>query len=294
MALIPQNTTYIQNGTSVDTNKVSNPLGVGVSQAPFCLYNVIPLTANATYVAASQPITPAVPMTLATANAITFLGTYPTVVLDCQRGLSITFAANTTNGTIVTVTGLDDRNVAVSFVAIFNTGTVAATYNLASARVAPFRMKCLSKVTSVTLSADPGVQVSIGTADVIGLPFFCPQAQYVDYIYWNKATLNIFDIATPVFIPGYQFNPVSGAGVVAQPTTATTDARGNIYLPSASDGAKMLSVKFYVYGADSYLQSQLTNTMQTAITQTGITTTTSNPLQMLTRDEVGLQFPGGA
>lgn len=309
MSITPQITSYIQNGTRVDIQKVQMLLGTGVQQPPMCLYNVIPAAPNNTYVAAAQGVLANTPLTLTTANSITFLGQYPVVVLDCQRGLSITFAANTTSNTTVTWTGYDDRNIPVTSTATFNSGTVGGTYPLANGGTVN-QLKCCSMVSSVTFTADPGVQVSIGTGLTIGLPYFCPNRQYIQSLSWNGgwgimtntgtvASVLWNPLQSLIFTTGYQFNPVSGAGAVAPPSATTRDARGFVDLGNATaalnppNGSRLLSVFYYVYGADSYLQAQLTNALPSAITQTGITTTTLNRLQMLAQDEVGLQFPGG-
>ena len=144
-------------------------------------------------------------------------------------------------------------------------------------------------------------------------------------------------LITGGFVPGYQMNPLGATGGPALPGLTSRDARGYIFVPSAgatgnangpvnlaptgtqlygqpafstSDarytatgfaGYNMLSVLFYAYGADSYVQGQLTNGNASAQMQTlifgptnpsigyGSTTPSAQPSQLLAKDEVGLQ-----
>lgn len=317
-SIIPQNTTYLQNGMRWDTNQVSQLYGLGVPQSPMYLYNVIPAAPVDNYVAAAQAWVSANPITLTTANAITYLGNYPVVQLDCQRSLTITIIGGpTTAGTTITVQGWDDRNVAVTSTGTLPTATAAGTYELGVGgnMVTSAQGKCFSMIQSVTLSATPGVNFSIGTGSRIGLPYFAPLANYMRGMSWNGVSLNPYGT---VFVPGFQFNPIAvNPAPLPYPvsvTASTTDARGFVDLNNSGgatlpDGSLLLSVYFYVYGADSYLQAQLTNQVPSAIGQTNIGGYTSpgvpatnpaggnvisyNQFQMLAWDEVGVQYPGG-
>jgi hypothetical protein len=144
-----------------------------------------------------------------------------------------------------------------------------------------------------------------------------PRADYISVLRWNAIT------QTPetVFVPGFQFNPVAtNPAPLLYPsnvTATTTDARGYIdtnTVPGGAvppDGVKMLYVDFYVYGADSFVQAQLTNQNASMIGQTqiggylngnpatpaqdpaGNSIISFNQFQLLAWDEVGAQFPGG-
>lgn len=314
---IPQTTSYVQNGFRVDTNQVQQILGAGVPQPTMCLYNVIPAAAVNNYVAVQQAVQPNVPLTLTAANSITFLGQYPVVELDCQRGLSVTvYTGNTTAATTITVTGYDDRNVAVTATGTLPTATVPGTYPLGvGANITTGTTgKCFSSISSVTCTANPGQQISIGTGLRIGLPYFLPRKSYISNIIWNTA---ILAISSTNIVSGFQFNPIAVSpyplNYPATVTAQTTDARGFVDLSLngvfAPNGQVLLSVYYYVYGADSYLQAQLTNMEPTAIGQTQIGGNTApgviaqdpagnnifsyNQFQMLAWDEVGAQFPGG-
>lgn len=315
LQIFAQNTTYLQNGVSADIQEVENPLGVGVSLPTLFRYDIIPTAPDAAFVSPLQNIVAGTAVPLSVANSSVFLGS--TVVnLDCLRGLTITVAGGaTTAATDIIITGFDNRNVPMTFQAHLANATVAGTTLL---QTLAGDTKTFMKVSSVTFTANPGRQVSIGTSGtVFGLPFFVPLAQYITQLDWNNAVISKFT----TFIPGHQFNPVTIAPLVGQqfntadplaPTALTSDARGTITTPNASDGIKMLSTMFYVYGADSYLQATLLNQTsanqtgnlaqapcQSALQQTKITinppfaSNSINPGQMLEWDEVGIQFPGG-
>lgn len=299
MPTINQNTTPLANGMCWDINEVENPQGgVGVSQPTLFEYNVIPTTIVVDYVAPLQTVLPATPLNLFAAHETNFLGTQ-VITFDCLRVPSITIAVGATGvQTILTIVGYDDRNVSVIGDVTIPVATAAGTYTL-DTFVAGGGVKAYKKIVSCTFTADPGQQVSIGQGDAIGLPFFVPHEQYIKTLMWGNAVVNQFGGA---FVPGYQFNPQTIAPLGNQqfnpldpraPTAVTSDARGYVVLPTASNGARMLSVSFYVYGADSYLQWLLTNGNLSAQTQTQITVAAYNSGQMLDRDEVGLQYPGG-
>ena len=361
MSTINQNTTPLLNGMSWDINEVENAQGgVGVSQPTYFEYNVIPMAINATLIAPAQTVTAGVPLNLTAVNQTTFLG-QQVIRFDCLRVPSITLAgANTANATNLTFVGYDDRNVAVTGTVTIPINTPAGTYSLRNpAGVAggvagsTGGFKTYKKIVSVTSSAAlAGTTLSVGNGDAFGLPFFVPQAAYIKNIIWNNAALS--PLTATIFYPGYQFNPViyapltqnpfsfnplnttnTGLGSIANPSATSTDARGYVVVPNASNGTyppttpfgatKMLTVCFYVYGADSYLQWKLVNETQydinnntnassfplpgsSAIAQTQILAPNPtlytpgvnviglgsyNAGQMLDQDEVGLQFPGG-
>lgn len=171
---------------------------------------------------------------------------------------------------------------------------------------------------------NPFFSVSAGAATPVNIPGYNPS-----YL-------------TGTFVSGYQFNPYGATtvGAPAAPSALTNqDARGYVMVPNVllknntqggangqlvpntNDGMypyyNMLSVLYYVYGADSYVQAQLQaagnlavqnpSTVQRLLLQgtnvpsaqmkTGIlpsnSATTSGAInlgQLLARDEVGLQY----
>ena len=295
---VKQNTTYLQNGVSQDVQKVSNNLqgtaisGNGISIPPFFLYNVVPFTTTTGFVSPAATIIAGAPVTFTAANTVIFNG-IPAVQLDCLRVPTFTTGGAgglSTVATTVTVTGYDNNYIPVTSQKTFADGAIApaTTYVVGS--------KSFYLITSVTFSALPGAAgqgvntVSVDNGSALGLPYFVPNAQYIYYMAWNGALLNPFNNAA--FIPGYQFNPLTGAGSLGLPTATSIDARGIVIPASVPDGTKMLTVMGYQYGADSYLQAMLANNVLSAQIQTQILATTVNEGQLLKYDEIGLQFPG--
>lgn len=278
--LTRQNVTQIQNGISCGIFNVTNPYSLDVFQAPHFTYNEVPIAPSNTYVAASQAITGGTALTLNSANFVTLFGNQQVVRLDCPRVLTFIPAGTTTTAAVITYTGYDARLVAV-------TGTITMPIGTTIAGVVG--LKALKYVTSVTLSANPGFNVSVGiSGTTFGLPVFIPNKQYIYRISWNGALLDTYGAG--VVTTGNQFNSLSSPYITA-PTAASLDARGLVTVPSAADGAQMLSVYGYVYGADSQLYAKMEssdpNEVTAARAQTLIGQGNLKPI-----DEVGYQFPG--
>lgn len=323
--IVPQITSYTQNGFRIDTNNVQQPLGAGVQQPTTCVYTVIPAAAVDNFVVAGTAAALSGSQTLTTANSVSLNGQYPVVVLDCQRSLTVKTTATTTAIQTLTVTGFDDRFVAVTAKFTLPIGTVAGTYELGvgtggGTTAISTTAKCFSYIAGVSLStagATGGGTISIGTGNRIGLPYFVPKSDYLFNLCWNSA---VQAGTGPVFVPGFQFNPVANnPSPLLYPsnvTATTTDARGYVDLNQSTgavlaNGVRMLLASFYVYGADSFVQAQLTNQNASMIGQTGIggylngnpstpakgpdgtNIISFNQFQLLAWDEVGAQFPGG-
>lgn len=246
-----------------------------------------------------------VPVTLVQANSVLLFGKL-VVQLDGLRVPIVTiYGGATTAPSTVEMVGYDNRNVRVISEVMIPVGSVVGSYSLGR--------KAVTKIESVTFSADPGQQVSIGTGaatvamdpgtnpapqlgayEYVGLRFFCPRVEYLrGLLWWAGGKI----AALPNIVPGNQFNPVTPTGYTG-PSATSVDARGLVRLANTTpasvpaDGTRMLSCSYYVYGADSYLQAQLANNDASAIRQTQILNTAINYGQMLEQDMVGLQYPG--
>lgn len=137
----------------------------------------------------------------------------PTTSLE--RAITITSVGNDTTATMQ-LTGIDQYGYLMhANITMANAGVV--TSNKA------FR-GLLSAIPTGTLS---GSNVSIGTADVFGLPFYASQASQL-WGYFN----NLILYGTGTFV----------AGATATPTVTTGDTCGTWAPPSASDGTKRLTM----------------------------------------------------
>lgn len=304
--LVPQTVSYVSNGISSDVCQVQTYFrNQGVSMPPYFQYNVIPNATNTTSVALSQAIQAGTPMTLVSAGAIAFLGNSGVVVLDCFRPLLFTLSGAVGAGNFtVTVRGWDNRNVAVTASKTINTATGTSF----------FIQKSFSLIRDIVWTTTPGVNVSVGIGQQIGLPFYMPLIQYFADTSWNSADFDIyanFNGPTANFISPNDWR-VEYAGDPypnhVLPNATSKDARGIIQLNGAGtgqdpNGTSMFSANLYVYGADSYLQAQLQNNVVSAQKQVGgileltspftpFPMNQSAPPTLVSADEVGWQYPG--
>jgi hypothetical protein len=234
----------------------------------------------------------------------------------------ITFSAPSTAATIVTVVGYDDRNIPV----------IATSGALAIGTESYYMAKAFSKVASVTFTASPGagITAAIGNGQVIGLPYFLGNIQMITSIKYNNITLDptwaVTNNAAPNLAPavlataGFPWRTTGTATPRVPPAANSTDARGLIAVleltaptpPGAAAGAgdvaldafdgavaggvatgNMLSVEYYVYGADSYVDAQLNNNVVSAQALVGGVFGTANSVPALVyADLVGWQYPG--
>lgn len=132
-----------------------------------------------------------------------------------ERCLTVTSAGNDSGATMA-LTGLDQYGYLIhQTVTMANIGAVTTTKG--------FKV-LLSAVPTGTLS---GSNVSIGTSDTIGLPFYASQQSQL-YGYWNNAILYGLGTFT--------------AGVTTTSTALTGDTAGTWTFPNASDGTKRLTL----------------------------------------------------
>jgi hypothetical protein len=213
----------ISPGTSpegINTGAITTGLGpVG----RVSVYSVIPLTIQAANVAASTS-PGATSWTLAAGTGATAktVNGVSCVQLDCPRALRITNGGND-SGVTFTFTGFDQYGVAMSESI---TGSNGSTAN---------GQKAWFSVATESHSSAVSTTVSVGTADIFGLPFACTNASYIQGVQWvgNDRDLGTF-----------------AAAVSTAPATKTTgDVRGT-YAPSASasNGLRALTITQAILG----------------------------------------------
>jgi hypothetical protein len=127
------------------------------------------------------------------------------------------FSVGADTGATATVTGFDSYGY-----------TIRQTMTMAGAGAAVTTTKCYKGIYSVVCAGTlSGSNVSVGFADVIGLPMYAPAAQAI-WGFWN----NLIITGTGTFV----------AGVTSTSSASTGDVNGT-YLPgSAADGTKRLQV----------------------------------------------------
>lgn len=294
---IQQEVSHIVNGISTDIYGVSFPLTSGVTMPQLCVYNLIPPPTVASSV--GYFLTTAFNggvITLNTANtsgsgiliteAISFNGNQ---AIKFANGLenSVWFspASATVTGMNVTITGYDYCGVAVSEVLTINAGSVSGVIQ---------SNKTYWLVTSITFSANPGVNVQIGNGYLFGLPYMLRSFSNVINAWWNNAQID----PTLYMGPANPWRSTAPNMTAHTPDTLTTSARGVIKVPStaAPNGVRLLSTSYYVYGANAQTEAELTNLNQSTLTWVGVQRNASNTAyvapSLTEADLTGLQYPG--
>lgn len=258
LSAIQQTTTYMQNGFAFDVNRVQTPIGEGVSVPPIANYIAVPKAIVANYIAAAQGSTANTAITLSQTYQSTFNGS-AVVVLDCARCATITLAATLGFNATFTITGYDINYKALTCAATIVAGQLTIT------TVSAFLL--VSSVTpSVTIST---TTFTVGTSDRIGLPYYLSNLGDVNTVSYNALfpTIN-----TALVTVGYAWRTTGGVN------STSNDANGIIILPSASDGAKILRIQYYCYGADSQINALLNNQESGAFPNATSTQTINNSI----------------
>lgn len=190
-------------------------------------YNIVPLTKQAANVAALAALTIATAMTLAAGTGATS-GVAPdgsgrtVIVLDVPRAVALTSTANL-SGVNITIVGFDTYGRQITQTRAGPNNTTVNT------------LKAFKSVLSVTPDATNAGTMSVGTADIFGLPFAAIDAGYI-MPKWNNTLAQ--DAGTFV------------AAVTTDPNTAAIgDTRGTYAPSSASDGSKRLVVWHHLTGS---------------------------------------------
>jgi len=187
--------------------------GAGVPLVEMVSYDVVPVALSATAVSASQAVAGAGNLTINGASASGGVATF-----DVPRAVSIVAGGGDTTQT-ATVFGYDANNQPMTELIAFNAGTTVSG------------QKAFRRVTRVAISAATANNVSVGSTDILGLPFRVTSRNYL-ITAWDGA-----QVTTGTF----------AAGDVTSPATTTTDdVRGTFLPPSAANGTRRLTVYIYV------------------------------------------------
>lgn len=187
-----------------------NGLEPGVPLTPFFVYDVVPVALSATAVCAAQPVGGAVNLTINGASAAGGVAT-----LDVPRAVSVVSSNAGDTTQTATVFGFDVYNQPMSETIAFN-GTTTVN-----------GQKAFARVTRVAASAALAGNASVGSTDILGLPYRIVTRGAIQ-TFWDTAF-----VTTGTF----------AAADLTSPATATTDdVRGTFLPPSATNGTRRLVV----------------------------------------------------
>ncbi len=222
-----QDDLYLGSGFTLGQTSSKNPtLNQGAGpMGRVAFRNIVPLTKQINNIAIAQHTVAATALTLTTGTGIT-AGTAPdgtaVKILDCARCLSFTSDADMHLVTL-TIVGYDEY-----------WQPMTATRVLPASATVNNTLKAFYAVASITANATDGVNsVSVGTADIFGLPFAVPDAGYLTRVGWNNTLAQ--DAGT--FVAAVQTLPS---------TAALGDVRGTYAPSSAADGSKRLVIGMHL------------------------------------------------
>jgi len=213
--------THFSDGVRVGANFDNNGTASlpGAATSPIYVYSIVPATMATNNISTAQAV--------AGAGNLTITGTLATggvATLDVPRIVRITSSSASDTVETATVYGTDVYGISMSELITF--GGAATVSGL----------KSFKTVTRVAISAALVGNASVGTGDVFGLPYVATTRNSVLTAY-NGAF-----VTTGTFVAAVTTSPA---------TTATGDVRGTYAVPSASDGAKILTLWIYVANADT-------------------------------------------
>lgn len=294
--VFPSQLTYVRNGMSTDCSKGGTqfPLQVGVPIQNNYLFKVIPASFSTTcvsaandYQAGGQPLNQlntgsgnnVISVALNNKNLPNIAIPATGILLDCERCISLTVYNGSSIRTFTAyIEGFDYRGKALSFSVEFAGSMTTAVI-----------LQPISIVTSVRFSNDfdangsgTGQQMSIGNSDVIGLPYYLADNDYVFNTTWAGAAL-----ARSTVTPGHNWRE---DGEIEFP------ARGYVVLPSNANGTSLLTCGYYVPGADYELNQEINIANQSSLKIAQIKKSTGplaeNIIPYLTQyDLTGLIYP---
>lgn len=219
----------------------------GVPLSPVRQYKIFPLAASTSNLATSQDPSGAVALTAGTGVTkttlviggnsvavydITAQGTSAITTSDVpdkvQRSVTVTGAGTTAFN--VTVTGYDMyyQPVACTFQGPATGLTQTNESN-----------KTFSYISTVSVSADPGVNITVGTGDTFGFPVKVAAFDHFTDFYWNNTPINAFT----GFSPADDTSPT---------TNFTGDVRGSYKLQSTfSNGTTALAAYIAIFNPNN-------------------------------------------
>lgn len=229
-------------------------------------------------------------------EVITYNGIFPTILLDCERCLSISFfefnggdyfSAATSNTATVTVQCLDYRQIQQTFVQTIASGTTGIDI---------IGGNPTSLVQSVSFNVNPfsgysgagTPYICVGNSTVIGLPYYLDSVANVNSANWyslpgadsaisgdaNSGIPNLSIAATGFncvwqwtgIISGNEWrqNITSSSTLSGLSSLALIACRGSVNLTAADsasyiDGQHLLVMNYFVSGSDSEINANLQN-----------------------------------
>lgn len=234
---------YLGAAPTLITSDNNGGVGVGPCGSHY-IFDVVPAAVSAVSIAAAQTTAGAATLTLAAAGtggttSVTRSDGTTVLQLDTPRTISLTSAANISAVTFL-VAGFDFYGQAMSELI---TGPNANTVN---------GKKAFFEVASITTSGAVGTNTSVGTSNILGVPFVIPQVGYIGSLSWNAAL-------------GDDTGTFVAADATTPATTTTGDVRGT-YLPStATDGTKRLVLQ--ILFTQAQLNQNATRVLTLGVTQ---------------------------
>lgn len=213
--------THFSDGVRAGRNFENNGTATqpGVYMSPVFVFDIVPSALAATAVAAAQAVAGAgnllINGTEASNGSVTFV---------TARAVSIVSSGAGDTTQTATITGTDFYGLAQTETIAFNgTNTVNGK-------------KAFRTVTRVAVSAAMAGNASVGTTDILGLPYRVSSRNYA-LTAWDGA-----QVTTGTFV----------AADATSPATATTgDVRGTFVPPTAANGTRRLTVWMYIADDDT-------------------------------------------
>lgn len=235
-------TTYQQGGISQDLFNVSFNESTGVYTPPLCAYEIVPQSFNVEYVALRQSFHVNVPFTLNPDYRVKNPGSGQDFIpFNCPMCIFVQLDNNGQEGLTFLITGEDLSHNSIQTHFVMESGSISGMNKVAFSRIISIE---------VTNAATYEGEISVGTSNTIGLPYFsCLKEAHLIAMTWDGES--IMDVAN-TFLPASNWR-------VTPPSYTSTDCRGLVMLPSDPDGETLFTVLYYVYGADSRLQTDLYN-----------------------------------
>ena len=293
--LINQVTSHIQNGISMDIHNVEFPTVHGVPMPQLYLYDVVPSGYNLTAIAQFQsPVASGISFpfnAIPTNNPDGIVITQPAIVngqsgmiLNCESAIAFTLTngITTLNESTITVYGYDSRNIQVISSLTIPDGQEGGTFQTLSTFSFIYNI-----VWTWTGDTSPGVPISVGIYNTIGLPVKLTSTQHIVTLWVNGYLISPGEYSTYV-TPGNNWRSNI-------PTTTTSDCRGTITIPDPLTIQQQVTMLYFVMGADTDVNTQLSNKSQSMYTQVGVVNNSSGKPVMpsLTDfDCLGVQYPG--
>ena len=215
--------THFSDGVRAGRNFANNGTAnqPGVYMSPIFVFDIVPVALSATAVAAAQAVAGAGNLTINGGQATAGVATFATA-----RAVSIVSSNAGDTTQTATVTGTDFYGLPQTETITFN-GTTTVNGK-----------KAFRTVTAVRISAALAGNASVGTTDIIGLPYRTNTRNYA-LTAWNGAF-----VTTGTFV----------AADATSPATATTgDVRGTYALPDAADGTKRLTIWINIFDDDTQI-----------------------------------------